>query len=105
MITVILACLAVTVVAAVGFILAPTSLSCLIAFGFYSMACFNFVGLGYGALLNLTPAPLRGTVLGVELVSTNLVGYAGGPVVVGFLSDAFGLHASSASESLGRPGV
>jgi MFS family permease len=89
-ITIILACLGITIVAAVGFIMAPTTLSCLTAFAFYSMACYNFIGLGYGALLNLTPVPLRGTVLGVELVATNLVGYAGGPVVVGFLSDAFG---------------
>jgi sugar phosphate permease len=89
-ITLILACEAVTIVGCVGFLLAPTRETSLLALAVYMMAGYNFLGLAYGALLNLTPAPLRATVLGVELVASNLLGYAGGPVVVGFLSDAFG---------------
>jgi MFS family permease len=89
-ITLILACQAVAVVGCVAFLLAPTRETSLAALGLYMMAGYLFLGLGYGALLNLTPAKLRSTVLGVELVASNLLGYAGGPVVVGFLSDALG---------------
>jgi MFS family permease len=89
-ITLILACQAVAVVGCVAFLLAPTRETSLASLALYMMAGYLFLGLGYGALLNLTPAKLRATVLGVELVASNLFGYAGGPVVVGFLSDAFG---------------
>jgi MFS family permease len=87
---VILAFLVLTIVGAVAFVLAPTPWTSLAALAVYMMSGYNFLGLSYGAILNLTPAPLRGTVLGVELVAANLVGYAGGPMVVGFLSDVFG---------------
>jgi len=89
-ISIILIIEAITIVGCVAFVLAPTAQLSLIALAVYMMAGYNFLGLSYGALLNLTPPPLRGTVLGVELVCANLFGYAGGPVVVGFLSDAFG---------------
>jgi sugar phosphate permease len=87
---VILAFLVLTIVGAVAFVLAPTPWTSLAALAVYMMSGYNFLGLSYGAILNLTPAPLRGTVLVVELVAANLVGYAGGPMVVGFLSDVFG---------------
>jgi sugar phosphate permease len=89
-ITLVLIVEAIAVIGCVAFIMAPTREASLVALALYMMAGYNFLGLSYGALLNLTPAPLRATVLGVELVASNLLGYAGGPVVVGFLSDAFG---------------
>jgi hypothetical protein len=63
---------AIAVIGCVAFLLAPTKETSLAALALYMMAGYNFLGLSYGALLNLTPAKLRATVLGVELVASNL---------------------------------
>lgn len=56
----------------------------------YSLVCYSFLGISYGALLNLTPTRIRGTVIAIEMVAANLFGYGGGPFVVGVLSDVYG---------------
>ncbi|WP_181008338.1 spinster family MFS transporter [Sphingomonas montanisoli] len=56
----------------------------------YSLFCYAFLGISYAALLNLTPPHYRGTVIAIEMVMANLLGYGGGPYVVGVLSDLYG---------------
>ena len=51
---------------------------------------YLYIGLGYTLLLGITPVSLRGTVLSIELIGANLLGYAAGPFIVGMLSDAIG---------------
>ena len=80
----------VSVVFAAMVILAP-SVPMLIA-GLCLFAVFNYVylSIGYSLLLGITPIGMRGMVLAVELIAANLLGYAGGPFIVGLLSDAIG---------------
>jgi MFS family permease len=62
----------------------------LVAFAVLGLACTNFIGLGYTVILNQSPPHLRGAMMGAASVLTNLFGYAGGPLVVGVLSDLYG---------------
>jgi MFS family permease len=71
-------------------LLAPTVALTVVAISAYSLVCYSFLGISYGALLNLTPAGFRGTVIAIEMVMANLFGYGGGPFVVGVLSDSYG---------------
>ncbi|MES2042736.1 MAG: MFS transporter [Pseudomonadota bacterium] len=79
-----------TMVLAAGALLAPTVALTVVGISGYSLVCYSFLGISYGALLNLTPAGFRGTVIAIEMVLANLFGYGGGPFVVGVLSDAYG---------------
>lgn len=79
-----------TMVLAVAALMAPSVLLTIVAISAYSLFCYSFLGISYGALLNLTPASIRGTVIAVEMVMANLFGYGGGPFVVGVLSDIYG---------------
>lgn len=80
----------VTMALALAALLAPTTTLTIVAISLYSLLCYSFLGISYGALLNLTPTSIRGTVIAVEMVMANLLGYGGGPYVVGLLSDAYG---------------
>ena len=63
-----------------------------------AIACFIFADMLrsgytpplYSMLMNHTPAPIRGGVMSVMQLSTNLVGFGLGPLVTGVLSDHFG---------------
>jgi predicted MFS family arabinose efflux permease len=79
-----------TMVLAACALVAPTVTLTVVAISAYSLFCYSFLGISYGALLNLTPSGIRGTVIAVEMVLANLFGYGGGPFVVGVLSDAYG---------------
>jgi MFS family permease len=69
---------------------APVVSVTIAAIAVYSLFCYSFLGISYGALLNLTPTGIRGTVIAIEMVAANLFGYGGGPFVVGVLSDWYG---------------
>lgn len=79
-----------TMVLALAALMAPALALTIVAISAYSLFCYSFLGISYGALLNLTPAGFRGTVISIEMVMANLFGYGGGPYVVGVLSDAYG---------------
>ncbi len=79
-----------TMLFAAGALMAPSIALTVLAISGYSLFCYSFLGISYGALLNLTPASIRGTVIAVEMVMANLFGYGGGPFVVGLLSDTYG---------------
>ncbi|QNA86617.1 MFS transporter [Sphingomonas sp. So64.6b] len=79
-----------TMVLAACALLAPSVALTVVAISAYSLVCYSFLGISYGALLNLTPSGFRGTVISIEMVMANLFGYGGGPFVVGVLSDAYG---------------
>jgi MFS family permease len=44
----------------------------------------------YSVLMNFTPPPLRGSVMSIMQLTTNVVGFGLGPLIVGMLSDLFG---------------
>jgi predicted MFS family arabinose efflux permease len=71
-------------------LLAPSVMMTVVGIAGYSLFCYSFLGISYGALLNLTPPHYRGTVIAIEMVLANLFGYGGGPFVVGVLSDLYG---------------
>jgi predicted MFS family arabinose efflux permease len=48
-----------------------------------------YLGPGWGILLAATPPAMRGTVMGIAIILTNLIGAGLGPQVVGLLSDLF----------------
>lgn len=77
------------VLAAIALISTTVALT-IVAIAAYSLVCYSFLGISYGALLNLTPTRIRGTVIAIEMVAANLFGYGGGPFVVGILSDLYG---------------
>lgn len=77
------------VLAAIALATSTVSIT-IVAIAVYSLFCYSFLGISYGALLNLTPTGIRGTVIAIEMVAANLFGYGGGPFVVGVLSDAYG---------------
>jgi predicted MFS family arabinose efflux permease len=79
-----------TMVLAAGALLAPATWQTIVMISLYSLFCYSFLGISYGALLNLTPTSIRGTVIAIEMVMANLFGYGGGPFVVGVLSDSYG---------------
>lgn len=84
----------VTVIAATGFaafaLLAPSQTGVIVGLCLFGIFNYMYIGLGYSLLLGITPPTLRGTVLSIELIGANLLGYAGGPFLVGLLSDAIG---------------
>ena len=57
-----------------------------------------YTGPGYSLCLGLTPPAMRGSVLGVVIVASNVLGAGLGPLVVGALSDAF--HKAGDAHSL-----
>lgn len=44
----------------------------------------------YSVLMNFTPPPLRGSVMSIMQLTTNVVGFGLGPLIVGALSDLYG---------------
>lgn len=50
----------------------------------------GWLGPGYGLLLTLTPAPMRGRVTAASQLFTNLIGIGLGPLLTGALSDHIG---------------
>jgi MFS family permease len=80
----------ITMAFAASALLAPSVALTIVGISAYSLVCYSFLGISYGALLNLTPSGFRGTVIAIEMVMANLFGYGGGPFVVGILSDTYG---------------
>lgn len=81
---------AVSIASAALFLIVPST-PMMIA-GLCVFAAFNYlyISLAYTLLLGIAPTRMRGTVLSIELIAANLLGYAGGPFIVGLLSDAIG---------------
>jgi len=85
---------AVGVVLALAFGLAmlfATSVALSIAF----MICADICRIGYtppcyAVLMNETPVPLRGATMSIMQLTTNIVGFGLGPLLVGALSDLYG---------------
>lgn len=63
---------------------APLALGLLAVWAIISSA---YLGPGWGLFLAATPPAMRGTVMGVVLILTNLIGAGLGPQIVGLLSD------------------
>jgi predicted MFS family arabinose efflux permease len=63
--------------------------------GLWSFFGSIYMGPSYSVCLGSVPAPLRSTLMALVVVSCNLVGAAGGPQIVGILSDALRVHGDS----------
>jgi predicted MFS family arabinose efflux permease len=61
----------------------------LVLFGLWAIIGSAYLGPGWGIFLAATPPAMRGTLVGIALICTNLVGAGFGPQVVGLLSDLF----------------
>jgi MFS family permease len=81
---------AATIVFAAIFLLAQPMPLIVIGLCLFAASNYLYLSVGYTLLLGVTPAGMRGTVLSIELIAANLLGYAGGPFLVGMLSDAIG---------------
>lgn len=79
-----------TIASAALFLLASTTPIMIIGLCLFAAFNYLYLSLGYTLLLGITPSWMRGTVLSIELIAANLLGYAGGPFIVGLLSDAIG---------------
>lgn len=85
--TVMLIC---AVAAGLGMVLVPElhwTLACALLMGFM---LGGWLGPGYGLLMTLTPAPMRGRVMAGSQLMTNLIGVGLGPLLTGALSDLIG---------------
>lgn len=85
-----IASVTVSIVFAAAFLLVPSMPVMIAALCLFTAFNYLYLSLGYTLLLGVTPAWMRGTVLSIELIAANLLGYAGGPYIVGLLSDAIG---------------
>ena len=77
----------------VGLLLAVMSPVAWLAIG--AMLVWNFIQYGalapsFGALMGFAPASLRGSLFAFISATTMLIGFGGGPMVVGFASDHLG---------------
>lgn len=79
-----------SIVFAAIFLLVPSMPLMIAALCIFTVFNYLYLSLGYTLLLGVAPAWMRGTVLAIELIAANLLGYAGGPFIVGLLSDAIG---------------
>jgi MFS family permease len=80
----------VSIAFAIVFLLVQSMPLMIAALCLFTAFNYLYLSLGYTLLLGVTPAWMRGTVLSIELIAANLLGYAGGPLIVGLLSDAIG---------------
>lgn len=79
-----------SIVFAAIFLIVPSMTGMIVALCLFAAFNYLYLSLGYTLLLGVAPAWMRGTVLSIELIAANLLGYAGGPFIVGLLSDAIG---------------
>jgi MFS family permease len=77
-----------SIAAALLFLTAPGRPGVIAGLILFGALNWQYLSLGYTLLLGITPAWMRGTVLSIELIGANLLGYAGGPLIIGLVSDA-----------------
>jgi predicted MFS family arabinose efflux permease len=77
---------------ATGLVMANTALVPLFvgALTVWQVLMLGISAINYAALLTLSPPAMRGTLMAILLVGTNLIGIGLGPVVTGMLSDRLG---------------
>jgi len=78
------------VVAGLGMVLAQGAAAAIVSAIVMGFMLGGWLGPGYGLLLTLTPAVIRGRVTAASQLFTNLVGVGLGPLATGALSDWFG---------------
>jgi MFS family permease len=78
------------VVAGLGMVLAQGAAAAIVSAIVMGFMLGGWLGPGYGLLLTLTPAAIRGRVTAASQLFTNLVGVGLGPLATGALSDWFG---------------
>lgn len=77
-------------ISALFFLTAGTNTTMIAGIAVFTIFNTLYLSLGYTLLLAVAPPHMRGTVLAIELIAANLLGYAGGPFFVGILSDTIG---------------